>query len=96
MFSPPHRIDRLGRQRHDMKPVVDDLLLRQRKYLHRRFDIGRTHVHRNRFHRVDPGLGKLGTCGDSHRGVVAIADRFDRAVIQIVAQREVDNAQSEI
>lgn len=74
---------------HHMKTVLHDLRFGQGNGLLTRVDIGLAHVHRNRFDRGNLLVGKLRKASNSALGIVSVGDRFNRAGIEIVVQRDV-------
>lgn len=84
-----HVVHRLRGQLQDVKTVMHNLLPGQRNPLFRRLHVGRDHVQRNRCNGRDLLRRQRGQAGDAAVGVVAVADRLDRAAIEVVQQRDV-------
>jgi len=58
VLATTHLVDGFGGELHDMKTIVNDLVLSQRDGLLRGLYVGRTHVHRDRLHRDGAGKGE--------------------------------------
>jgi len=89
MFSLTHFVHGLFRRLHHVKSIVHNLVFRQRNDELRGFHRRSTHVLRDCFGRLNLKVSKLRKTGTSAVCVVAIAESFDRAVVQVVEERDV-------